>query len=79
MELREGTSIYDTEYDRVLWLSNIDDYQITVEVVETYRDDDPIWWSSDDDPTTVGDGSSIGIDKLTSMVETGRFEIGPQP
>lgn len=78
-ELREGTSIYDTEYDRVLWVEGIDEYEVRVEVVEPYTDDDPIWWSDDGDPTTVGDGVGIDVDEFASLLETGRFEIGPQP
>jgi hypothetical protein len=78
-EVREGTSIYDTKFDRVLWISDIDEHEITVEPLDPYEDDDPIWWSVEGDPTRVGEGASIGIDKLESLVERGRFEVGPQP
>ncbi|MFB6146280.1 MAG: hypothetical protein ABEJ08_01160 [Halobacteriaceae archaeon] len=78
-EVRAGTSVYDTVHDRVLWISDVDDYELTVEAVQPYEDDEPIWWSPEDDPTWVEDGSSIGVDKFTSLVEDGRFEVGPQP
>jgi hypothetical protein len=75
----EGTAVFDTEFDRVLWIAEIDDHQLTVEVAESYEDDEPIWWSSGGDPTRVGDGSQITIAKFRSLVEAGRFEISPQP
>lgn len=77
--VREGTGIYDTKYDHILWVAEIGDYEIMVEVADTYKDDDPFWWSAADDPTRVADGSRIGIDKFQSLVEDGRFEIGSQP
>lgn len=77
--VREGTGIYDTKYDHVLWVAEIGDYELMVEVTDPYNDDDPCWWSVDDDPTRVADGSRIGIENFRSLVEDGRFEIGPQP
>lgn len=78
-EIREGTSIYDTQYDRVLWIAKITEYELKIQVANEYEDEEPIWWSADDDPTRVGDGTCIGIDKFESLVAEGRFEIGPQP
>lgn len=78
-ELRAGTSIYDTAHDRVLWIEDINEYEVTVAVVTPYADDDPIWWADDGAPTTVSDGASIDIEEFASLVEAGRFEIGSQP
>ncbi|MFB6301476.1 MAG: hypothetical protein ABEH78_01240 [Haloferacaceae archaeon] len=77
--VREGTAFFDTEFDRVLWIVGIDEYEITVEVAEPYRDDEPFWWSTGGDPTRVADGSRITVDTFRSVVERGRFEIGAQP
>lgn len=77
--IREGTAIYDTTFDRVFWIAEINDYEIEIEVVEAYVDEEPIWWSRNGDPTRVADGSSMGIDKFRSLVDAGRFEIGPHP
>lgn len=77
--VREGTTFFDTEFDRVLWVVGIDEYEITVEVVRSYRDEDPFWWSTDGDPNRVADGSRITVEAFQSLVENGRFDIGPQP
>ncbi|MFB6299986.1 MAG: hypothetical protein ABEH65_06955 [Halobacteriales archaeon] len=75
--VREGTAVYDTTFDRVFWITGIDEYELTIEVVEQYDDTEPIWWSSEDDPTRVADGSRIAIEKFRSLVADGRFEIAP--
>ncbi|MDY6817728.1 MAG: hypothetical protein SVG88_03625 [Halobacteriales archaeon] len=75
--VQEGTAIYDTKFDRVFWITAIDEYELTIEVVEPYDDVEPIWWSSADDPTRVADGSRIAIEKFRTLVGEGRFEIGP--
>lgn len=77
--IRSGTAIFDSKFDRVLWVTGIDDYELTVEAVGDYTDDEPIWWSTDGDPTAVADGSRITIDQFEELVSEGRFEIGPQP
>lgn len=68
-EVREGTSLYDTESDRVLWVSDIDEHEIALEALE----------SCEDEATPTGTGAGIEFNEFRSLVESGRLEIGSQP
>lgn len=77
--IREGTAIYDTKFDRVLWITEIDAHGITVEVAISYRDDAPLWWAPGGDPTLITNGSRLGATQFRELVAKRRFEVGPQP
>lgn len=77
--IREGTALYDTTFDRVLWITEIDTHGITVAVADPYRDDAPLWWTPGGDPTLIANGSRLGTTQFRERIETGRFEVGPQP
>lgn len=73
----EGTSLYDTEYDRVLWVSGIDGSSVTLEPVTDYDVDDSIGWPPSRQTDVIADGTVLTIHELKSLINGGRFEIGP--
>lgn len=77
IRITHGTSLYDTEYDRVLWISNIDDTGVTVETVTTYEVDQPVGWTSTENGQVIADGTVFSTAELKTLIEEGRFEISP--
>ena len=77
IHLTEGTSLYDTEHNRVLWISNIDDTGVTVEPVDEYTVDKPTGWPPANKNQTIAEGTVFSIHDLKSLLKDGRFEISP--
>lgn len=77
VRLAEGTSLYDTEHDRVLWISEIDDAGITVEPVTDYEVDRPTGWAPGEREHPIAEGTMFGVTDLADLIETGRFEVSP--
>ena len=77
IRIAEGTSLYDTKYDRVLWISNIDDTGVTVEPVTDYEVDKPTGWPPGDQTHLIADGTVFSVHDLTSLIDDGRFEVSP--
>ena len=73
----EGTSLYDTEYNRVLWISNIDDTGVTVEPVAEYTVDKPTGLPPSNQRQTIAEGTVFSIHDFKSLLKDGRFEISP--
>lgn len=72
----EGTAIYDTAYDRVLWISNVDESGIVVETATDYGVDDPVGWTPENGDQ-IKDGTVFAVSEFESLVRDGRFEISP--
>lgn len=75
----EGTSVYDTAHDRVLWIAEITEYELMIEVAHPYETDEPIGWPVDGADGRIDSGTLVDIETFRTFVEEGRFEIGPRP
>lgn len=72
----EGTAIYDTDYDRVLWVADVDESGIVVETVTDYDVDDPVGWTPESGDR-IKDGTVFAVSEFESLVRDGRFEVSP--
>lgn len=77
IRIREGTGLYDTEYDRVLWVTNIDNESVTVEPVTDYTVEKPTGWPPGNQSKMIAEGTVFSVHDLKSLISDGRFEISP--
>lgn len=75
--IREGTSVYDTEYDRVLWITEIGEHGIMIECVDGYDVEETNGWTPSSQGNRIEDGTMFGIQEFKSLVAADRFEISP--
>lgn len=73
-----GDGLYDTEYDRVLWVSRIDESGVTVEPVTEYETEEQIGWPPGGRSRVIITGTTFAPTEFIELVDGGRFEIAPR-
>ena len=73
-----GDGLYDTEYDRVLWVSRIDESGVTIEPATDYRTAEQIGWPPGGRSRVVTAGTSFAPTEFVELVDSGRFEVAPR-
>lgn len=76
--MRVGDGLYDTEYDRVLWVSRIDGSGVTVEPATDYETTEQIGWPPGGQSRVVTAGTTFAPTEFTELVDSSRFEVAPR-
>jgi hypothetical protein len=72
-----GDGLYDTEYDRVLWVARIDGSGVTVEPVTEYETEERIGWPLGGRSRVVTAGTTFATTEFVELIDAGRFEVAP--
>lgn len=73
-----GDGLYDTEYDRVLWVSRIDGSGVTIEPATEYETEEQIGWPPGGRSRVITAGTALAPAEFIELIDTGRFEVAPR-
>ena len=73
-----GDGLYDIKYDRVLWISRIDESGVTVEPVTDYKTAEQIGWPPGGQSRMVTAGTTFAPTEFIALIDSGRFEVAPR-
>ncbi|MFB6250680.1 MAG: hypothetical protein ABEI27_03160 [Halobellus sp.] len=76
--VRVGDGLYDSKYDRVLWVSRIDDSGVTVEPATEYEVEESIGWPPGGQTGVITPGTTFEPMEFVGLVDAGRFEVAPR-
>ncbi|RCU44225.1 hypothetical protein DU504_15635 [Haloplanus salinus] len=72
-----GDGLYDTEYDRVLWVARIDGSGVTVEPATEYETEEQVGWPLGGRSRVITAGTTFAVTEFVDLIDTGRFEVAP--
>lgn len=76
-QITRGSSLFDTEYGRVLWVEAVDDSGVTVSPVTRYEVGGASSGGAGDEPETMAEGTVISLRTFRVMFDEGRLEVSP--
>lgn len=76
-QITRGSSLFDTEYGRVLWVEAVDDSGVTVSPVTSYEVGGANIGAMDGGPETITEGTVLSLRTLRAMFDEGRLEVSP--
>ncbi|WP_299335024.1 hypothetical protein [Haloplanus sp.] len=73
-----GDGLYDTEHDRVLWVSRIDGSGVTIEPATEYETETQVGWPPGGRSRIITAGTTLAPAEFIELIDTGRFEVAPR-